>query len=125
MNVWVGNGRKDALAIPTDKYGVAALRLTSNADAIDIRHGGVCGEFGVIDPVVKYADTVRVNVGYVTCQSRKSDFSWLAVTEFLTKDLIERGIVTPNTCGKSSASQKPGKLIIFVRPLNLWEKLKE
>jgi hypothetical protein len=28
--------------------------------------------------------------------------------------LIERGIVTPNTCGKASASQKPGELTIFV-----------
>jgi hypothetical protein len=125
VNVWVGNGRKEAMAIPTDKNSVAALRLTDNADAIHIQDGGVCGAFGVIDPVVKYADSVRVNVGYVSCEARKSDFSWLAITSFATKDLIKHGIVTLNTCGKASASQKPGTLTFFVRPLTFWEKLKE
>jgi hypothetical protein len=59
---------------------------------------------GVIDPVVKYADTIRVSVGYVSCASRKSDFSWLAITGFPTKDLIERGIVTPNTLRQAVSS---------------------
>jgi hypothetical protein len=125
VNVWVGNGRKDAMGISTDKYGVAALRRTGNADAIQIHDGGACGALGVVDPVVKYADTIRVNVGYVACASHKSDFSWLVITGFPTQDLIERGIVTQNTCGKASALQKPGELTIFVRPLTFWEKLKQ
>jgi hypothetical protein len=95
------------------------------AGAIHSQAGGVCGAFGVVDPVVKYADTIRVNVGYVSCASHKSDFSWLATTGVPTKDLIEQGIVTPNTCGRPSASQKPGELTIFVRPLTFWEKLKQ
>jgi len=125
VNVWVGNGRKAAMGIPTDKYGFAALRLTDNADATQIQDGGMCGAMGVIDPVAKYGDTIRVHVGYVSCASRKTDFSWLAITGFPTKDLIERGIVTPNNCGKASASQRPGELTIFVRPLTFWEKLKQ
>jgi hypothetical protein len=59
VNVWVGTKRKEAMVIPTDKDGIARLRLTDN------------------------------------------------------------------DCGKATASPKPGELIIFVRPLTWWEKLKQ
>ena len=51
------------------------------------------------------------------CQLRKPDDSWLAMTDFSTKKVLEEGIVTANTCGKATASPKPGELVIFVRPL--------
>jgi hypothetical protein len=126
VNVWVGNEHKDAMTLPTDKNGVARLRLTDNDGEIDIHNRWKdCGEFGMINPVVKYADSVRINAGYVLCHSRTSDYSWLALTDFPTKTLIQQGIVTPNTCGEAKPSEKPGEVVIVVRPLNLWEKLKQ
>ena len=126
VNVWVGDGRKDALAIPTDKNGIARLRLTENDAEVntDDRWKGR-GESGVINPVVKYEDFVKVNVGYVVCEPHGTDFSWLEVKHFSTQQLLRQGVVTTNTCGKATASQKPGELIIFVRPLNFWEQLKQ
>ncbi len=126
VNVWVGDRQKAAMAIPTDSSGLASLRLTDRSDEVDTHSRWKdCGNFGVIDPVVLYADSIRINAGYVLCQSRPPAESWLAMTDFSTKQLIRDGIVTPNTCGKAATSPEPGELVIFVRPLSFWEKLKQ
>lgn len=126
VNIWVGNEQKKAMAIPTDENGVARVRLTDKDSEVDAgRRWRECGDFGVIDPVVKYSSSVRANAGYVLCQPHAPDYSWLALTTFSTEQLIQYGIVTPNSCGKATASLKPGEAIIFVRPLNWWEKLKQ
>jgi len=126
VNVWVGNQQKAAMAIPTDSNGIASLRLTDRRDEVDIQNRWKsCGDFGVIDPVVLYADSIRINAGYVLCQTRPPTESWLAMADFSTNQLIRDGIVTPNACGKSIASPEPGEVAIFVRPLSFWEKLKQ
>ena len=126
VNAWVGVAQRDAMAIPTDKNGVARLRLTEIDAEVNTRdHWKNCGKFGVINPVVKYEDSVRVNVSYALCEQHGKDFSWLEVKNFATQQLLQQGVVTTNTCGKSMVSPIPGEVIIFVRPLNFWEKLKE
>ncbi len=126
VNVWVGKERKAAMAIPTDKNGVARLRLTDRDSEIDTRNPWKgCGDFGVINPIVKYDDSLRINAGYVLCQQRTPDYSWLAMRDFSTEQVVRQGIVTANACGKATASPKPGEVIIFVRPLSWWEKLKQ
>jgi hypothetical protein len=126
VDVWVGHERKAAMAIPTDNNGVASLRLTDKDAEIDIhnRWNG-CGDFGVINPVVKYDNSLRIHAGYALCQPHTPDYSWLALTDFSTDRVIQQGIVTPNSCGSATASLKPGEVIIFVRPLSWWEKLKQ
>ena len=79
----------------------------------------------MISPVVKYKDFVKVNVGYVICEPHGTDFSWLEVKPFPTEQFIREGFVTANTCGRPMASARPGELVIFVRPLSWWEKLKQ
>jgi len=126
VNVWVGHERKDAMAIPTDKNCIAWLRLTDKGDGININNRWKgCGLFGVIDPVVKYDDSLRINAGYALCQAHGSDYSWLAIADFSMKQVVQQGIVTANTCGKATASPKPGEVTIFVRPLTWWEQLKQ
>lgn len=126
VNVWVGDERKDALAIPTDRNGVARLRLTDNDAEVNTDHRWkACGAFGVIGPVVKYKDFVKVNVGYAVCEPHGTDFSWLEVKSLPTKQIVEQGIVATNTCSKVTASARPGELVIFVRPLSWWEGLKQ
>lgn len=126
VNVWVGNERKSPFSIPTDSNGITRLRLTENDSEVNTDHRWAkCGDFGVISPVVKYKDFVEVNVGYVVCEPHGTDFSWLEAKRFPTKQFVREGLVTANTCGKPVASARPGELVIFVRPLNWWEKLKE
>jgi hypothetical protein len=126
VNVWVGHDRKEATAIPVDSNGIATLRLTSENSGVDRSHQwSRCGLFGVIHPVLKYHDDIGLILGYVLCQADSGDYSWLEKHEYATRDLVQTGIVTPNTCGKATAERKPGELIIFARPLTWWERWKE
>ena len=126
VNVWVGSGRKDALDLPTNQDGVASLKLTQDDAEIDTQHVWKdCGLFGVINPIVKYSDQIRINASYVSCEPHTADFSWLAIKAFPTKEIVQSGIATANTCGKAKASPEPGEIILFVRPLSFWEKMKE
>jgi hypothetical protein len=130
MNVWVGD-RSNPRATPlletqTDTNGIIRLRLTDEDAKIDVQSQQlVCGLQGVINPIVKYGDTIGIRAGYVSCQPHTPDYSWLAMTDFTTKQVVQQGIVTTNACGKATASPKPGEVILFVRPLTWWEKLKQ
>jgi hypothetical protein len=124
VNVWVGKERKWAMVIPTDKDGVAPLVLTDKEGEVNVPRGGGDGPHVVISPVVKYDDDLGINAPHVLCQPGTPDYSWLAIRHISTKQVVGQGIVTPNACGKATASQTPGEVIIFVRPLSWWEKFK-
>jgi hypothetical protein len=113
------------LQTQTDKHGVTTVRLADEDTQIIQNQRLACGLSGIINPVVKYGNTISVRAGYVLCQTRTPAYSWLAMTDFSTTELLEHGIVTGNTCGKVTASPKPGEVTIFVRPLTWWEKLKQ
>lgn len=125
VDVWVGNTQKEAMAIPTDRHGVATLRLTENDTEISVHRWKGCGGFDVINPVVKYSESFRVHAGYVLCQFPKPDYSWLSIQTFSTRDVLRSGVVTANVCGHAKASPEPGELVVFVRPLTFWEKFKQ
>jgi hypothetical protein len=126
VNVWVGSERKDAMAIPTDKDGVARLYLTDKDGEVKTQSPPKSsGEFAEVHPVVKYAENIRVVAGYVICQPNTPNYSWLATLEFSTKQIVQQGIITTNSCGKSTGSPTPGEVVIFVRPLTWWEMLRE
>ncbi len=122
VNVWVGNDRKAALAIPTDATGTAWLSLTDQDNKVNV---GNADRKAPVDPVVRYSAFLRINVPYVLCQSPTPPYSWLTSTGFFTKEVFQQGIVRPNSCGKAAAFKVPGKIIFFVRPLNFWEMLSE
>ena len=126
VNTWVGTERRDAMAIPLDNDGIAWLYLTDKDSEVNTQsqtHN--CGDFGVVHPIAKYADTIRIVAGFAVCQPHAPDYSWLAPMEFSTQKILREGIVTENVCGKSTATPKPGEVVIFVRPLTWWEKLKQ
>jgi hypothetical protein len=126
VNTWVGTERKQAMAIPTDKDGVASLRLTEKDAEINTQDPWkACGNNGVLNPTLKYASSIQINAGHVLCQVRHQNYTWLAIQRFSTKDVVQSGVVTANTCGNAKASPIPGEITLFVRPLTLWEKLKE
>lgn len=114
------------LSTQTDANGIVELRLIDENTKTDTQGQQlVCGLPGVINPTVKYGDTIYIRAGYVLCQSRAADYSWLAMTDFSTKQIIQQGIVAANACGKATTSPKPGQVVIFVRPLTWWEKMKQ
>jgi hypothetical protein len=130
LQIWIGNRSNprsgSLIQSQTNQDGVTTLHLVREDAEIE-RHSQqlACGLSGAIDPTIKYDDTIGVRTSYVLCQRGGSNYSWLAMINFSTKELLQQGIATPNTCGKATASPEPGDLIIFVRPLTWWEKLKQ
>lgn len=130
MYVWAGDRTSPSsgplLTTQTNISGVIKLHLAN-----DDKKGNtesqrmVCGLEGVIDPIVKYGDTISIRTGYVLCQPHAPDYSWLSMSEFSAQKALQRGIVTANTCGKATALPEPGEVVLFVRPLTWWEKLKQ
>ena len=126
VNVWVGTERKGAIVIPTDRDGVARLQLTDDANKINIPTNSEDVEsIAIANPIVLYDESLRINVPYASCVPAGSNYSWLMLEHFSTKEILQHGYVSPNTCGEASAPLKPGKVILFVRPLTWREKLKQ
>jgi hypothetical protein len=125
VNVWVGTERKEAIAIPTDGKGIARIRLALNAGEVNIPNSKNSGSIVVDHPIVKYDESFRVNAPYVLCGSERSNYSWLRSENFSTKEILNHGYASPNTCGKVTVSPQPGQVVLFVRPLTWWEKFKQ
>jgi hypothetical protein len=125
VNVWVGRERKEAIAILTDDKGIARLQLTLNPSEENIPISTGHGTIVESHPVVKYAESFRINAPYVLCGAEKGDRSWLDLKNFSTKEIFDHGYVSANTCGKVKATPQPGQVILFVRPLTFWEKMKQ
>lgn len=130
MYVWVGDRSNPSsgplLGTQTDKEGIIRLRLTRGDRRTNNESQRLaCGLAGSIEPVANYGDTISVRTGYALCEPRTADYSWLARADFSTDEALRHGVVTANTCGKATAPPKPGAVILFVRPLTWWEKLKE
>jgi len=125
VNIWVGGERKEAIAIPTDENGVARLQLTLNPNEENMPLSTGHGTMVEKHPVVKYAESFRINVPYVVCGSGEGDRSPLGLKNFSTKEVLDHGYASANTCGKVTATPQPGQVVLFVRPLTFMEKMKQ
>jgi hypothetical protein len=125
VNVWVGEEGKEAIAIPTDEKGVARLQLTRNPSEVNIPNSNNKGSIVVDHPIVKYDESFRINAPFVLCGPGGSNYSWLGLNNFTTKEILDHGYASENTCGRVTVSPQPGQVILFVRPLTLWEKLRQ
>ena len=125
VNVWVGGERKEAIAIPTDDNGVARLQLTLNPNEENIPISTGHGTIVEKHPVVKYDESFRINVPYVLCGVGEGNHSPLELKNLSTKEVLDHGYASGNTCGKVTASPQPGQVVLFVRPLRFMEKMKQ
>jgi hypothetical protein len=117
--------------IRTDKNGVAQLRLTHNDNEVDISYNLklYCGPDGAINPVLKYNDTLRTytTLYHPSCAFPQSipNAREKEMDPISTKEVLQHGFVSANTCGKVTASPQPGQVILFVRPRNFHEKVQD
>ena len=125
VNVWVGTERKEAIAIPTDEKGAARLQLTLHPSEVNIPSSNNDRSFVINHPVVKYDEFFRVNAPYVWCEPGAAGYSWLALKNFTTKEVLDHGYASANTCGKATVAPQPGQVVLFVRPLTSWDKIKQ
>jgi hypothetical protein len=125
VNVWVGGERKEAIAIPTDDKGVARLQITHNPNEVNVPNSTGHGSIVANHPVVEYDESFRINAPYVLCGSGEGRHSWLELKNFSTKEVLDHGYASVNTCGKVTALPQPGQVVLFVRPLTFMEKVKQ
>ncbi|MGA8368317.1 MAG: hypothetical protein WB716_13460 [Candidatus Acidiferrales bacterium] len=115
--------------IKTDKDGVALLRLTHIDNEVDISYNVElwCGGTGAINPVLKYGDLLQTGTGgdHPSCAYPQSmpNGRWKGTDPLSTKEVLQHGVVSANTCGKAIASPQPGEVILFVRSRTFREKV--
>lgn len=128
VDVWWKNIREPVF-IRTDKNGVAQLRLTHKDDEVDISYNLklYCGPTGAINPVLKYDDTLKpyTSGDHPSCAFPENipKARWKGMEPISTKEVLQHGFVSANTCGNVTASPQPGEVILFVRPTNFREKV--
>jgi hypothetical protein len=49
--------------------------------------------------------------------------SYIEGNVYRVQDILRRGVVAQNTCGKARNQPTPGVLVFYVRPLHWWEKM--
>ena len=125
VNVWVGAERKEAIAIAVDEKGIARLQLTRNPNEVNVPNSTGHGTIVVNRPAVRYEESFRINVPYMLCGSGAGNRSPLGVNNFITKEVLDHGYASGNTCGKVTAPPQPGQVILFVRPLSFLERMKQ
>lgn len=121
----MGGARKEAIAIPTDESGVARLQLTLNPNEVNVPNSTGHGTIVANYPVVQYDESFRINVPYVVCGSGEGDHSPLGLKNFSTKEVLDHGYASGNTCGKVTATPQPGQVVLFVRRPTFMEKMKQ
>jgi len=130
VGVWMRKNAPLPVYIPTDKDGVARLRLTQKDTEVVISYNPKlgCGGTGAVNPVMKYDDTLAAySTGdHPSCAVPESmpNARWREI-DFSTKEVLLHGVVSTNTCGKVATSPQPGEVILFVRPRNFREKVQD
>jgi hypothetical protein len=125
VNVWVGGEPKVTIVIPTHEKGIARLQLTMNPSEVNIPNSKNSGSIVIDHPVAKYEESFRINAPYVLCEPGGGHYSWLELKNFSAKEVLDHGYASANTCRKVTASPQPGQVVLFVRPLTFWEKMKQ
>lgn len=103
------------------ELGIATADQQCNCDQFLIVERGT----GTINPVLKYGDTLTA---YSTGDHPSRAFSESIPNarykeiDLSTNEVIRRGVVSANTCGRVAASP-PGEVILFVRSRNFREKV--
>ena len=96
---WIGHQNASPVQIQTNTDGIAKLDLPSGK-----------------------IDYVRIDANlYYDCRKISKDMS---PTTYSVREALRAGIVAINTCGKLEIDPGPGEIILFVRPLHRWERLK-
>jgi hypothetical protein len=128
VGVWMMKDTRMGVFIPTDKNGVARLRLTQKDNEVDISYNSKlgCGGNGAINPILKYDDTLTT---YTTGYNPSCAFAqnvpkarWKGI-DFSTKEVLQHGAGSANTCERATASPQSGEVILFVRSRSFREKV--
>jgi hypothetical protein len=60
-------------------------------------------------------------VGYISCREGSSQAQ---PEKYSVEEVLQSGIVGPNHCGQAITQPQAGRLILYVKPEGLWDKVK-
>lgn len=126
-----------AIAISSANAETIRIRVLDGRNGKAIRNerlnvwiGAAAGRALALTPGADWSAELEVQEGssiaigsnlYVDCRpSRKGDPS----PTYAVDEIMRRGVVTPNTCGKVHSDSKSGELLLFVRPPPLLEEMR-
>jgi hypothetical protein len=107
---------------PISNTGVSVFRDPRIGNGIQNQPSTDAGGVMTITAPIDGQVSATVNQ-YPTCAHvSKADRGKGRIT-FSVAEIISTGVVRRNDCSKRTAPPHPGELTLFVRPLNLWERL--
>lgn len=134
LNISFGRWHGAELLVPTNHEGVVVLHIRDKEATADMTSPKACNGQAILGPKFLTNDASFISVMgdiYVICQAYGKGVSGqppplntdLVPTYPITK-IFESGVAASNTCGKFKAEIKRGDLVLFARPMSLWEKWK-
>src|SRR5271166_4606474 len=112
IEVWNGE-RTDGVPrqVKTDDFGAAVLAFNPQKDSFVISFG--------YSPSGKWLADCR------PLPSKNSTKSLTGSYVYHFSEVLQRGIVAENTCGKLIVEPEPAEFVFFGRPAHWWEKMRE
>lgn len=133
LNVWIGPSFRENLIAPTNNEGVVVLRYGDGNVTAEAVTAHTCNGMAVLGPkrLRNGMDAIAISGDYyVPCQEYgkldpdKLNLGLGNMPSYSIKKILDSGVSGANTCGKARAKAKPGELILFMRPLTFWEKMR-
>jgi hypothetical protein len=134
LNISLGKWHGAELLAPTNRVGIVELHIRNRQVTADATSPNACNRQAILGPQFLSNDVESISVMgdiYVACQGYGNHVSGQppplptdVIPTYAIGKIIELGVAAANTCGKFKGEAKPGELIIFVRPMSLWKKLK-
>lgn len=122
--MWVGTGTRLLLASAKNKEGTATFLYTGHSiravwpPNTKVRNIETEVSVALGSERIAVAPTVATDICWDMGPSHIGP--WYPVSE-----ILQRGAVSENRCGKATAKAEPGELILFIKPLSVWRRLLE
>jgi hypothetical protein len=114
LNVSLGMWHGADLSAPTNKNGVAVLHLSAGTISAEVPTDPRCiGGFPTRAELPQGEDRIAPANGGNDCHPKRHP---PAPPAYSIREIMERGVVGENICGKVRVEARPGELIFFVRP---------
>jgi hypothetical protein len=134
LNISFGKWHGAELLAPTNRGGIVELHIKNRQVTADATSPHACNGQAILGPKFFTNDVESISVMgdiYVACQEYGNRVSGQppplptdVIPTYRISKIVEMGVAAANTCGKFKAEAKPGELILFVRRISFWEKLK-
>lgn len=118
LNLW-SNLRGAALPLAFDSEGRAnVLLITGKQDeSLAPASSGI--------PTLPYTDTLHIQLGFQPCWEKTAKTPQFERFSFSTKNILDGGLAEPNNCGSQKVAVHPGELVLYVKPLSFWQRMRD